>query len=54
MEVFPPRRVGNGRVDVFKGDREVDVEEVEVFETPPFELLPNDGLNALLLMEGIP
>lgn len=54
LEVGPARRVGVSGVNVFKGDREVNVEEVKVIDTPPFKLLPRDRFNALLLMESIP
>lgn len=54
LEVGPAGRVRVGWVNVFESNREVDVEEVKVIETPPFELFPCDGLNTILLMESIP
>ena len=54
LEVFPAGRVRIGWVNVFKSNREMDVEEVKVVETPPFELFPRDGLDTVLLMESIP
>ena len=54
LEVSPAGRVGVNDVNVFESDGEVDVEEVKVLETPPFELLPRDRFNPLLLMESIP
>jgi hypothetical protein len=54
FEVGPAGRVRVGGVNVFESDREMNVEEVKVVETPPFELFPCDGLNTILLMESIP
>ena len=54
LEVGPAGRVRIGWVNVFESNRKVDVEEVKVVETPPFELFPCDGLNTILFMEGIP
>lgn len=50
----PARGVGDLGVDVFEGDGEVDEVEIEVLETPPFELLADNGLDAGLLVEGVP
>ena len=54
LEVGPTGRERIGWVNVFESNRKVDVKEVKVVETPPFELFPRDGLNTILLMESIP
>lgn len=54
FEVGPAGRVGDRGINVFEGDRKVNVKKIKVLETPPFELLPRDRFNALLLMERIP
>lgn len=41
-------------VDVFQGDWEVDDVKVEIVNTPVFELLFADGLDAIMIVEGIP
>ena len=48
------RRVALGRVDVFEGDWEVDDVEVEVVDAPVLELLFADGLDPVVVMEGVP
>ena len=54
LEVNPTGRVRIGGVNVFESNGEVDVEEVKVLETPPFELFPRNGFDTILLMESIP
>lgn len=50
----PAGGVRDGRVDVFESDGEVDEEEIEVLKAPPFELLADNGLDVLLVVEGVP
>ena len=54
LEVGPTGRVRIGGINVFESNGEMDVEEVKVFETPPFELFPRNGFNTVFLMESIP
>ena len=54
LEVLPPAWVGNGGVDVFEGNGEVDEEEIKVVDAPPFELLAGDGLDFVGFVEGVP
>lgn len=46
--------VSLGGIDIFQGDWEVDDVEVEIVNTPVFELLFADGLDAVMVVEGIP
>lgn len=41
-------------VNVFEGDWEVDVEEIEVLNTPVSELLAGNWLDLLLVVEAVP
>ena len=41
-------------VDVFQRNWEVDNVEVEIVDTPVFELLFADGLDAIMVVEGVP
>lgn len=52
--VLPARRVADGGVDVLGGDGEVDEVEIEVVDAPVSQLLLHDGLDALLVVEGVP
>lgn len=52
--VGPPWWVADLRVDVFQGDWEVDVEEIEVVNTPVSELLADNWLDLLLVVEAVP
>lgn len=52
--VVPAGRVADAGVDVLEGDGEVDEEEVEVVDLPVGELLAADGLDVLLVVEGLP
>ena len=54
FEVAPSAWVGNGGVDVFEGDGEMDEEEIKVVDAPPFELLAGDGLDFVGFVEGVP
>lgn len=47
-------RVALGRIDVFEGDGEMDDVEIEVVDTPVFELLFADGLDTVVVVEGVP
>ena len=48
------RRVALGGVHVFEGNGEVDDVKVEVFDAPVFELLFTDGLDSVVVVEGVP
>lgn len=52
--VVPAGRVADLGVDVLEGDGEVDQEEVKVVDLPVGELAAGDGLDALLVVEGLP
>ena len=43
-----------GGIDVFEGDGEMHDVEIEVVDAPVFELLFADGLDAVVVVEGIP
>jgi hypothetical protein len=50
----PAGGVADAGVDVLEGYGEVDEEEVEVVDLPVGELAAGDGLDALLVVEGLP
>lgn len=50
----PARRETVGRVNVCKGDREVNEEEIKVFKAPEFQLIVSELLDVLLGVEGVP
>jgi len=50
----PAGWVADRRVDVLKGDGEVDEVEVEVLETPVGKLLLDDGFDTLTVVECVP
>lgn len=50
----PSRRVADLGVNVFQGDWEMDVEEIEVLNTPISELLAGNWLDLLLVVEAVP
>lgn len=52
--VVPAGRVADSGVDVLEGDGEVDEEEVKVVDLPVGELAAGDGLDVLLVVEGLP
>jgi hypothetical protein len=52
--IGPAWWVADRRIDILQADWEVDVVEVEVFESPVCKLLSADWLNVLLLVEGVP
>lgn len=52
--VGPSWWVADLRVDVFQGDWEVDVEEIEVVNAPVSELLAGNWLDLLLVVEAVP
>lgn len=52
--VVPAGRVADAGVDVLEGYGEVDEEEVEVVDLPVGELAAGDGLDLVLVVEGLP
>lgn len=51
---LPARRISHARVNVFQCHGEVDDVQIKVIDTPVGQLLLADGLDALLVVEGIP
>ena len=47
-------RIADGRVDVFEGNGEVDDVEIEIVDAPVLELFLADGLDAVVIVEGVP
>jgi hypothetical protein len=52
--IVPARRVADAGVDVLESDGEVDEEEVKVVNLPISELATSDGLDFVLVVEGLP